>query len=91
MVLDIVCDPWCGIVGAADDLRRVTQILYQMVQVYGMNEKVGQVAFPREDNGWPSEKPYSNATSEVCVCESTVCSFLNMNISLMSDHGCGSA
>jgi len=29
--------------GAADDLRRVTQIVYQMVQVYGMNERVGQV------------------------------------------------
>lgn len=29
--------------GAADDLRRVTQIVYQMVQVYGMNDKIGQV------------------------------------------------
>ncbi len=53
--------------GASDDLRRVTQIVYQMVQVYGMNEKIGQVAFPREDGGggFPAEKMYSNATAEV--------------------------
>lgn len=52
--------------GAADDLRRVTQIVYQMVQVYGMNQRVGQVAFPREDGGgFPQDKMYSNATAEV--------------------------
>lgn len=51
--------------GAADDLRRVTQIVYQMVQVYGMNEKVGQVAFPKEDGQWPQDRMYSNATAEV--------------------------
>lgn len=51
--------------GAADDLRRVTQIVYQMVQVYGMNERVGQVAFPREEGRWPQDKLYSNATAEV--------------------------
>jgi ATP-dependent Zn protease len=33
--------------GASNDLQRVTQIVYQMVQVYGMNDKVGQVAFPK--------------------------------------------
>lgn len=51
--------------GASDDLRRVTQIVYQMVQVYGMNDRVGQVAFPREDGQWPQDKMYSNATAEV--------------------------
>jgi AFG3 family protein len=31
-----------------------------------MNEKVGQVGFPREDNGgFPSDKMYSEATAEV--------------------------
>jgi AFG3 family protein len=53
--------------GAADDLRRVTQILYQMVQVYGMNDKIGQVAFPKDESMFPSEKPYSNATAEVRI------------------------
>lgn len=51
--------------GAADDLRRVTQIVYQMVQVYGMNDKVGQLAFPKEEGQWPQDKLYSNATAEV--------------------------
>ena len=31
--------------GASDDLRRVTQIVYQMVQVYGMNDKVWDVLY----------------------------------------------
>jgi AFG3 family protein len=54
--------------GAADDLRRVTLILYQMVQVYGMNDKIGQVGFTRDDSGmFPAERPYSNATAEVII------------------------
>lgn len=77
-ILDIVCMALAGraseqvnfgkyTTGASDDLRRVTQIVYQMVQVYGMNEKVGQVAFPKENGGggFPEEKPYSNATAEL--------------------------
>jgi AFG3 family protein len=51
--------------GAANDLQRVTQIVYQMVQVYGMNERVGQVAFPKEEGQWPSDRVYSNHTAEV--------------------------
>jgi len=75
-LLDMVCMALAGraseqvnfgrvTTGAADDLRRVTQIVYQMVQVYGMNEKVGQIAFPREDSSYPQERLYSNATAEV--------------------------
>lgn len=75
-ILDIVCMALAGraseqinfgrvTTGASDDLRRVTQIVYQMVQVYGMNDRVGQVAFPREDGQWPQVKMYSNATAEV--------------------------
>eukprot|EP01042_Synura_sphagnicola_P001239 gene1239-1402_t len=30
-----------------------------------MNEKIGQVAFPKEDTQWPQERLYSNATAEV--------------------------
>ena len=52
--------------GASDDLRRVTQIVYQMVQVYGMNERIGQVSFPKEEGTWgPADRLYSNATSEI--------------------------
>lgn len=75
-IMDMVCMALAGraaeqitfgkvTTGAADDLRRVTQIVYQMVQVYGMNEKVGQLAFPKEEGQWPQDKLYSNATAEV--------------------------
>ena len=75
-ILDIVCMALAGraseqvnfgrvTTGAADDLRRVTQIVYQMVQVYGMNDRIGQVAFPKEDGQWPQDRMYSNATAEV--------------------------
>jgi AFG3 family protein len=80
-ILDMVCMALAGraseqvnfgrvTTGASDDLRRVTQIVYQMVQVYGMNERIGQLAFPREDNGgFPSDKMYSQATAEVMDAE----------------------
>jgi AFG3 family protein len=75
-ILDMVCMALAGraaeqvyfgkvTTGAADDLRRVTQIVYQMVTVYGMNEKIGQVSFPKEEGQWPQDKLYSNATGEV--------------------------
>jgi AFG3 family protein len=52
--------------GASDDLKKVTQIVYQMVQVYGMNDKIGQVSFPREESQFgPGDKLYSNHTGEV--------------------------
>lgn len=52
--------------GAADDLRRTTQIIYQMVQVYGMNSRVGQVSFPSDNSGgYPQDKLYSEATAEM--------------------------
>jgi AFG3 family protein len=31
--------------GASDDLKKVTNIIYSMIKIYGMNEKVGQVSF----------------------------------------------
>lgn len=39
-------------------LSRLLQIVYQMVQVYGMNDKIGQVAFPKEDGQWPTDRLY---------------------------------
>merc|ERR1719287_446993 len=51
--------------GASDDLKRVTQLVYSTIQVYGMNSRVGQLAFPRDPNEMPGEqKPYSDATAE---------------------------
>ena len=51
--------------GASDDLRRVTMIVYQMVQVYGMNKRIGQVAFPREEGDWPQNRLYCDATAQM--------------------------
>lgn len=51
--------------GASDDLRRVTDIAYSMIQTYGMNARLGQLAFSRDESGMPGDKPYSEATSEI--------------------------
>ena len=75
-MLDIICMALAGraaeqvqfgrvTTGASDDLRRVTDMVYQMIKVYGMNERIGQLAFPKQDNGgFPDERPYSEATAE---------------------------
>jgi len=49
--------------GASDDLRRVTELVYSTIQVYGMNERVGQLAFPKDPNAMPGDKPYSDSTA----------------------------
>jgi cell division protease FtsH len=38
--------------GAADDLRRVTDIARSMVTRYGMSERLGSVAYEQEQNGF---------------------------------------
>jgi len=50
--------------GASDDLRRVTEIVYSTIQLYGMNERVGQLAFPKDPNSYGGDKPYSDSTAE---------------------------
>ena len=51
--------------GASDDLRRVTGIIYQMIQQYGFNPRIGQLAFPQsEGGGFPEQRPYSDATAQ---------------------------
>merc|ERR1711920_480879 len=51
--------------GASDDLRKVTNIAYAMVQIYGMNNKVGNLSFPPDDQGPGAPKPYSDSTAEL--------------------------
>lgn len=48
--------------GASDDLRRVTELVYSTIQIYGMNSRVGQLAFPKDPNSF--DKPYSDSTAE---------------------------
>jgi len=51
--------------GASNDLQRVTQLIYQMIQVYGFNPRVGQLAFPQQQQGgYPQERPYSDDTAQ---------------------------
>ncbi|MGK7392942.1 MAG: ATP-dependent zinc metalloprotease FtsH [Candidatus Cyclobacteriaceae bacterium M3_2C_046] len=56
--------------GALSDLERVTKVAYNMVTVYGMNEKLGNISFydskPQEYN---FNKPYSEATAELIDVE----------------------
>jgi AFG3 family protein len=47
--------------GASSDLVEVTRIAYSMVRLYGMSDKIGQVAFPKEQQ----DKLYSDATAQV--------------------------
>jgi AFG3 family protein len=74
-ILDIVCMALAGraaedvvfgkvTTGASDDLKRVTQLVYSTIQVFGMNPRVGKVAFPRGDGAIPGDKQYSDSTSE---------------------------
>ena len=55
--------------GAQDDLDRVTQMAYAMTAVYGMNDRVGTLSFPRrqgdESSPFGEGKPYSEATSRM--------------------------
>jgi len=51
--------------GAGDDLRRVTQMAYQMISVYGMNDRIGQLSFPKEENAFGgADRAYSEATAQ---------------------------
>ncbi|MCO6495089.1 MAG: ATP-dependent zinc metalloprotease FtsH [Bacteroidetes bacterium] len=51
--------------GAQNDLERVTKMAYNMVTIYGMSEKVGQVSFYDPTGEYGYQKPYSEKTSEM--------------------------
>jgi cell division protease FtsH len=60
--------------GAADDLRKVTDIARSMVTKYGMSEKIGSVAYDREQRSFlagadlpmtPHEQDYGEKTATV--------------------------
>ena len=55
--------------GASSDLQRVTSLGYAMVQEYGMNEKIGQLSFPRAAEGSMPDRQYSEATAETMDTE----------------------
>ena len=49
--------------GAQNDLEKVTKMAYNRVAVYGMNEKVGMLSFPSDDQQF--QKPYSQDTARM--------------------------
>ena len=53
--------------GALNDLERLTRIAYNMVQYYGMSEKVGELSFYDSSGarGYDLTKPYSEKTAEL--------------------------
>jgi cell division protease FtsH len=51
--------------GAQNDLERVTKMAYNMVTIYGMSEKVGQVSFYDPTGEFEYQKPYSETTAEI--------------------------
>lgn len=56
--------------GALSDLERVTKMAYNMVSIYGMNDKVGNVSFydPKQSE-YSFGKPYSDNTAQVIDAE----------------------
>ena len=50
--------------GAQNDLERVTQIAHGMVSTYGMNDKIGLVAYPSQD-GTQFNKPFGEETARM--------------------------
>lgn len=54
--------------GAADDLNKVTKIAYGQITVYGMNDKLGNLSFPpdqQNDGAMVTYRPYSEKTAEL--------------------------
>lgn len=52
--------------GALSDLERVTQVAYNIVSIYGMNDKIGNVSFySSKQQDYNFNKPYSEATAQV--------------------------
>ena len=53
--------------GALNDLERLTRIAYNMVQYYGMSDKVGELSFYDSSGarGYDLTKPYSEKTAEL--------------------------
>ena len=55
--------------GAQNDLERITRLAYDMVVMYGMNDKVGNVSYHDPQNEYGFTKPYSEKTAEIIDIE----------------------
>jgi AFG3 family protein len=97
--MDIVCMALAGraaeeiffggvTTGASDDLRRVTDLVYSTIQVYGMNPRLGQLAFPKDPNAMFDERPYSEKTAKAMDEEAkiTVDEAYQRTLDLLREH-----
>lgn len=98
-IMDIVCMALAGraaeeiffgrvTTGASDDLKRVTELVYSTIQLYGMNSRVGQLSFPKDPNALFEERPYSEKTAKAMDEEarSIVDSAYERTLSLLRDR-----
>jgi AFG3 family protein len=51
--------------GAQNDLERITRLAFDMIVMYGMNDKVGNVSYHDPQNEYGFTKPYSEKTAEL--------------------------
>ncbi|KAG9159194.1 hypothetical protein Leryth_018176 [Lithospermum erythrorhizon] len=51
--------------GAQNDLEKVTEMTYAQVAVYGFSDKVGLLSFPKRDDSFQMNKPYSSKTAAI--------------------------
>lgn len=51
--------------GASDDLDKVTSMAHTMITRYGMNERLGQVAYKTDEGGFSSTRMYSENTAMI--------------------------
>ena len=76
--------------GALNDLERLTNIAYSMVQFYGMSDKVGQLSFYDSTGarGYEMIKPYSEKTAELMDSEvkSLVGEVHKRTLKILTDH-----
>jgi AFG3 family protein len=56
----------CGTIstGAQDDLEKVTRMAYSQVGIYGMNQRIGPLSFPRREGESHLTRPYSEETAQ---------------------------
>ena len=76
--------------GALNDLERITNMAYGMVQYYGMSEKIGLLSFYDSTGarGYDLTKPYSDKTAELMDEEvkALVSEVHDRTLKLLNDH-----
>jgi len=76
--------------GAQNDLERLTQMAYGMIQYYGMSDKVGNLSFydSTGSRGYDFTKPYSEKTAELMDEEvkKLVAEIHKKTLNLLNEH-----